>query len=585
MSSLAKALTRKKVIDRRRLTSTPLNRCLSVFDLTTIGIGTTIGAGIYVVVIDVAREHTGPSIVISFLIAGIASILSGLCYAEFGARVPKAGSAYVYSYLTIGELCAFVIGWNMILEYVIACSSLARATSTYIDSLFGDRIKNFTLSTFGEIHTTGIAQYPDLFSMVPIFLISIVQIAGIKKTSWCMSFFTGLTLFVIVFITGVGACYAEPRNWTDNFMPYGFSGVMAGSATCFFSFVGFDVIATAGEEAQNPSRGIPISILTTIGISFLAYFGVSSVLTLMWPYSTLPEGGALSEVFALRGATWAKYIIAIGALCGLISSLLGILVSLPRMVFSMSGDGLIFKFLAKVNPRTETPVIAIVVSAVFSAILAFIFDLHDLVEMLAIGTLMAYTIVAVCVMVLRYNPENVGFIKQDDEILDSEAGVKSGADDNETQREDSPLLEVREEQHPSERTASIALVVIIISSIGFVALGALIVWGSHHLSVAKWWAILLLTVISLFLIGCTLLLIWLPQNKTPLRFTVPFVPVLPLMTVFINVLLMLNLSYLTWIRFLVWMVIGMSIYCFYGLRNSVEGERQRSQETDKNQMT
>ena len=267
MSSLAKALTRKKVIDRRTLTSTPLNRCLSVFDLTSIGVGTTIGAGIYVVVIDVAREHTGPSIVISFLIAGIASILSGLCYAEFGARVPKAGSAYVYSYLTIGELCAFVIGWNMILEYVIACSSLARATSTYIDSLFGDRIKNFTLSTFGEIHATGIAQYPDLFSMVPIFLISIVQIAGIKKTSWCMTFFTGLTLFVIVFIIGVGACYAEPKNWTDNFMPYGFSGVMAGSATCFFSYVGFDVIATAGEEARNPTRGIPISILTTIGES------------------------------------------------------------------------------------------------------------------------------------------------------------------------------------------------------------------------------------------------------------------------------------------------------------------------------
>ena len=200
--------------------------------------------------------------------------------------------------------------------------------------------------------------------------------------------------------------------------------------------------------------------------------------------------------------------------------------------------------------------IAIVVSAVFSAILAFIFDLHDLVEMLAIGTLMAYTIVAVCVMVLRYNPENVGFVKPDDEILDSEVGVKSGGDDKETQREDSPLLAVREAQHPSERTASIALVVIIISSIGFVALGALIVWGSHHLSVAKWWAILLLTVISLFLIGCTLLLIWLPQNKTPLRFTVPFVPVLPLMTVFIDVFLMLNLSYLTWIRFLVWMVIG-----------------------------
>ncbi|XP_029206695.2 cationic amino acid transporter 2-like isoform X2 [Acropora millepora] len=547
MGRFAKALTRKKIVDSSTLTSTPLNRCLSTLDLIFVGVGTTIGAGIYVLAADVARNDAGPSIVLSFFIAGIASILSGLCYAEFGARVPKAGSAYVYSYVTIGELCAFVIGWNLILEYVIGISSVARATSSYIDSLFDDRIQNFTLSTIGEIQTAGMAKYPDVLAVLTILLTTLLQVSGIKKTSWCMTFFAGLTLLVILFVVGVG----------------------------------FDVIATTGEEARNPSRAIPVSIISTIGICFLAYFGVSGVLTLMWPYNSLPNGGALPKVFALKGASWAKYVVSVGALCGLASSLIGLLVSLPRMLFSMAGDGLIFKFLAKVSPRTGAPVIATVVSGVLSGILALIFDIHALVEMLSIGTLMAYTVVAVCVIVLRYSTQTVGLSKQ--EI--SEAGEDNQTNGKERSREDSPLLEGRQTREPSETTASLALIAIVASSIGFVVLGALITWGLHHLSMAKWWAVLLLVVISFLLIGTTVLLLWLPQNKTPLPFMVPGVPVLPLLTVFVDTFLMLSLSYLTWIRFSVWMVIGLSIYFFYGLRNSAESERERCESADESQMT
>ncbi|XP_068760833.1 cationic amino acid transporter 2-like [Montipora capricornis] len=573
MDAAIRGFTRRKFVDPSTLTSTQLNRCLSVFDLTALGVGGTLGAGIYVLAGDVARNDTGPSIVIAFTIAAVASILSGLCYAEFGARVPKAGSAYVYSYVTIGELCAFVIGWNLILEYVIGTSSVARAWSSYFDSMFDDRIKNFTISTIGEIHVTGIAEYLDFLSVLVVALLTGVLIIGIKKTSLFNSVFTGINLFVILFVVGVGACYAEPKNWTDNFMPFGFSGVMSGAATCFYAFVGFDVIATTGEEAKNPSRGIPISIVLSLGICFLAYFAVSGVLTLMWPYSTLPEGGTLPKVFALRGAPWAKYVIAIGALCGLTSSLLGALLPLPRMLYSMGSDGLIFKFLAKVNPRTEIPTIATVVSGVFSALLAFIFNLHDLVEMMSIGTLLAYTMVALCVLILRYKPGTIGLVKEgrSDDSLNSFPNGK----EEETSSQDIPLLGVRRlPRQPSRATASLALTAIIASSIGFTALSALIIWGSHYLSLAKWWAILLLTVICLSLIGCILLLLRLPQNMTPLPFRVPFVPVLPLISVFINVFLILKLSYLTWIRFAVWMVIGMSIYLFYGLRNSVEGQRQ-----------
>ena len=304
MGTLVKRFTRKKFVDPNTLTSTQLNRCLSLFDLTALGVGGTLGAGIYVLAGDVARHTTGPSIVISFLIAGIASVLSGLCYAEFGARVPKAGSAYVYSYVTIGELCAFVIGWNLLLEYIIGTSSVARGWSSYFDSLFHNRIKNFTISTIGEMHATGIAEYPDLLSVLVTLILTIVLVTGIKKTSWLNTLLTGINLFVVLFVVCVGACYAEPKNWTDDFAPYGFSGVMAGAATCFYAFVGFDVIATTGEEARNPSRTIPYSIVFALG-KLTNVHKVRALLQIVFLYlrSEIGEGieGTLLALFCIPG--------------------------------------------------------------------------------------------------------------------------------------------------------------------------------------------------------------------------------------------------------------------------------------------
>lgn len=213
----------------------------------------------------------------------------------------------------------------------------------------------------------------------------------------------------------------------------------------------------------------------------------------------------------------------------------------------------LFRFLANVNPRTEIPTVATIVSGVFSAILAFIFNLHDLVEMMSIGTLLAYTMVALCVLILRYTPGTIGLIKannSDDSLVSYPCNSK------ETSRQDLPLLGKRLPREPSEATVFLAQTAIIISCISFAALSALIIWGSHYISQTEWWAILLLTLIMLSLIICTLLLLWLPQNKTPLPFMVPGVPVLPLVSVFINVFLILKLSYLTWIRFGVWMVTG-----------------------------
>ena len=264
MDSWLKTFTRKKFVDQETLTSTPLRRCLGILDLTFLGIGSTIGAGLYVLTGNVARNIAGPGVVISYFIAAIASILSGLCYAEFGARVPKAGSCYAYSYVTIGELCAFIIGWDLILEYVIGVSSVAKASSSYLDALFDDRIKNFTISAIGEIHAKGIAKYPDLLAVVLILILTLILLVGIKGTSRFNTLLTALTVFPVFFVVCVGLYYAEIKNWTDNFAPYGASGIMSGAATCFFAFIGFDVIATTGEEARNPGRGIPISIILTL---------------------------------------------------------------------------------------------------------------------------------------------------------------------------------------------------------------------------------------------------------------------------------------------------------------------------------
>lgn len=265
MAFLLKRFTQKKHIDTKSLSQSKLSRCLSIFDLTSLGIGSTLGAGIYVLTGEVARSIAGPSIVISFFIAAVASVLSGLCYAEFGARVPKAGSAYIYSYVTVGELCAFIIGWNLFLEYVIGASSVARAWSDYFDSILDGRIRNFTLEHFGEIHADGLSTYPDFFAVLLLMFVTLVLGIGVKNSSRFNIIFTGINLFVILFIICVGIYFAKGENWTRDFAPFGISGVFSGAATCFYAFVGFDVIATTGEEARNPSRAIPISIVLALG--------------------------------------------------------------------------------------------------------------------------------------------------------------------------------------------------------------------------------------------------------------------------------------------------------------------------------
>lgn len=272
--SLGDAFARKKQVDTAKTALiTKLSRCLTTFDLTLIGIGSTLGSGVYVLTGDIAKNTAGPGIVLSFFIAGFASVLAGICYAEFGARVPKAGSAYVYTYVIAGELCGFIVGWNLLLEYGIGCATVTKGLSSYLDATLNHTISHYIIKKTGMISILGDETYLDFVAFSLSILFTIFISLGVKNTSRLNNLCTFSNILVIVMVISMGAFYCEPVEWS-NFAPFGAKGIISGASSCFFAFIGFDVIATSGEEAKNPSRSIPIAIIGTISKSIVCYTGV-----------------------------------------------------------------------------------------------------------------------------------------------------------------------------------------------------------------------------------------------------------------------------------------------------------------------
>ncbi|XP_054162777.1 cationic amino acid transporter 2-like [Oppia nitens] len=418
------ALVRRKQIDVGQVDKSQLARVLSLFDLTCLGIGSTLGLGVYVLAGDVASRNSGPSVCISFLIAAIASVFAGLCYAEFGSRVPRAGSAYIYSYVTVGEFMAFVIGWNLILEYVIGTASVARGYSGYIDALFNGTIAEH-FERWLPINMSGMSAYPDVLSFCLTILLAGLLAFGVKESVRLGTVMTCVNLLVVVFVIIAGCFHIDFHNWnisekeiheltvpnykahagSGGFLPFGFSGMMSGAATCFYAFVGFDAIATTGEEAKNPKRAIPLSIVISLTLIFLSYFGVSAVQTLMLPYymqsNEDTKGAPLPYIFDHIGWQWARWTVSIGALSGLSTSLLGAMFPLPRIMYAMASDGLIFRFLATVHQRSQTPLYATIIAGLFAGVMAALFNITELADMMSIGTLLAYTLVAESILIIR----------------------------------------------------------------------------------------------------------------------------------------------------------------------------------------
>ncbi|XP_063477683.1 solute carrier family 7 member 14 isoform X1 [Symphalangus syndactylus] len=396
---------------------TKLAQVLTTVDLISLGVGSCVGTGMYVVSGLVAKEMAGPGVIVSFIIAAVASILSGVCYAEFGVRVPKTtGSAYTYSYVTVGEFVAFFIGWNLILEYLIGTAAGASALSSMFDSLANHTISRWMADSVGTLNGLGKGEesYPDLLALLIAVIVTIIVALGVKNSVGFNNVLNVLNLAVWVFIMIAGLFFINGKYWAEGqFLPHGWSGVLQGAATCFYAFIGFDIIATTGEEAKNPNTSIPYAITASLVICLTAYVSVSVILTLMVPYYAIDTESPLMEMFVAHGFYAAKFVVAIGSVAGLTVSLLGSLFPMPRVIYAMAGDGLLFRFLAHVSSYTETPVVACIVSGFLAALLALLVSLRDLIEMMSIGTLLAYTLVSVCVLLLRYQPESDidGFVK------------------------------------------------------------------------------------------------------------------------------------------------------------------------------
>lgn len=604
---LCQKLNRLKTLEDDMM-ATSLKRCLNTLDLTLMGVGGMVGSGLYVLTGTVAKNISGPAVIVSFIFAGLACLMSALCYAEFGARIPKTGSAYMFTYVSVGEVWAFLIGWNVILENMIGGAATARAWSGYLDSVFNHAIQNYTETHIMRWDVPFLAHYPDLLAAGILIVASVFISFGVQVSSYLNHIFSLISMCVIVFVLVFGFMLAQPANWSlkeGGFAPFGMSGILAGSATCFYAFVGFDVIASSSEEAKNPQKAVPIATAISMGLVATTYILVATVLTLIVPWHTLDPNSALSDAFFRRGYSWAGILVVVGSICAMNTVLLCNLYSLPRIIYAMAEDGLFFSFFARVNPVTKVPVNAILVFGFVMSIIALVFDLEALVQFLSIGTLLAYTFVAASVIVLRFQPEKAttknGTPPQPSNVEPSMARSESQTirdDSGELKQYESfsDKLQLVERTKTKERRGAgqlkarwepylgrflgdfepgdVVAFCVLILLVSAVSLCAVLIFGNQPLDLPLWSFSMLIVIFSLaFVISLAFIWVHEPQKDSK-TFQVPLVPLIPGASILANVFLMMKLSAMTWIRFAVWIGIGIVVYLGYGIWHSKEGRRE-----------
>ncbi len=464
-----------------------LKRTLGTWDLMIMGVAVAVGAGIFSVGAKAAGSYAGPSVTLGFILAAFTCALAIMCYAEFASAVPVAGSAYTFTYATLGELLAWIIGWDLILEMLTAAAVIAKYWGIYLSNVFA--LWNWDIPA--EIDVVGLKVSWGAFVIVAIF--TTLLVFGTKLSARVASIFTLIKIAIVVFVIVVGAFFINIKNYTP-FIPdaiptkggdgdawgqslfsfmtgaapaqYGIFGLLAGASLVFFAFIGFDVIATSAEEVKNPQKTLPRGIFAGLAIVTVLYIGVSLVLTGMVPYTVLADdpNASLATAFVAVGAGWAAQVISVGILVGLTTVIMVLLLGLSRVLFAMSRDGLLPRSLSKTSAKRGTPVRIQIITGLAVALIAGLTDVGVLEEMINIGTLSAFVLVSIAVVVLR-------------------------------------------KKRPDLKRA----------------------------------------------------------------FRVPFSPFLPILSAVLCFWLMLNLTTLTWVRFAVWLAIGLIVYFAYGRRHSVVG--------------
>ncbi len=435
-----KALLEGEVLPGEEVGPT-LHRTLGVWQLTALGIGAIIGAGIFSgagTAISGGPNHVGagPALVLSYILVAIACGFAALCYAEFASMIPQAGSAYTYAYASFGELVAWIIGWDLIIEYAVGNIAVAVSWGAYFQTLLegfgmglpdwmatdprtarqafaalqesGADVATATGAAAAWVNAPNLMGFPIIFNVPAVMIVGLITwvlVIGIRESAWANTAMVVLKLAILMFFIAIGAFWVRPENWTP-FMPNGWHGVTTGAALIFFAYIGFDAVSTAAEEAKNPQRDMPRAMLWSLAVTSVIYIVVTLVLTGLLPWTEHGTADPLASAFSSRGYDWVAGVISFGAIISMASVLLVFQMGQPRIFFAMARDGLLPRWAAKIHPKYRTPHVTTILTGAFVAFFAAFANINEVIELTNIGTLFAFVLVAIGVLILRIrNPE------------------------------------------------------------------------------------------------------------------------------------------------------------------------------------
>ncbi|XP_024157909.1 cationic amino acid transporter 1 [Rosa chinensis] len=521
---LARSLDRLELEEMRARSQNEMKKTLNWWDLIWFGIGAVMGAGIFVLTGEAARNLAGPAVVISYLISGLSALLSVLCYTEFAVELPVAGGSFAYLRVELGDFMAYIAAGNILFEYIVAGASVARSWTSYFATLCNHSPNDF------RIIVSSLAEDYNKLDPIAVF-VSIVACVGASWSIKASSRFNSITsiihLLVLLFILVAGLTKANPANFTTSFTPFGIHGILKASAVLFFAYVGFDGVATLGEETKNPGRDIPIGLIGSMVITIVTYCGLAATLCLMQPYSQIDADASFTVAFQAAGMNWAKYIVALGALKGMSTVLLANLIGQARYFTHIGRTHMAPPILARINAKTGTPVTATIIMTVANSIVAFFTSLDVLANLLSISTLFIFSLVALALIVRRYY--------------------------------------VTGETSATDRNKLIGFLTLII--------GASIASAGYWVLSNGGWIGYVVTV-PIWLCATLGLQLTVKQAKKPRLWGVPLVPWLPSASIAVNIFILGSIDGASYLRFGIWTLVLLVYYIFVALHASYDAAQE-----------